>query len=228
MPAIKYLVGKYYRKEMNTRIIAVRHGETEWNKAGKQQGHLNSELTELGVRQAQAIANGLSKFSIDEFYCSDLGRAVQTAEIISHSIGKEFVPDARLREQNLGILQGLTRTAFESKYPEEYSRFISNDPDYSIPGGESIRDRFSRCIHCVEDISKTHCGKSILIVTHGGVLMSFVHKALCMPLAQKRTFSLLNGSVNIFSISETMEWRLEIWGDISHMQAHNLNTSDDN
>ena len=152
---------------MNTTIIAVRHGETEWNSIGKQQGHLNSNLTELGIRQAQAIANGVSKFSIDEFYSSDLGRAVQTAEIISQNIGKKFVPDARLREQNLGILQGLTRTAFESRFPEEYSQFISNDPDYRIPGGESIRDRFSRCIHCVEDISKTHCGKSILIVTHG-------------------------------------------------------------
>jgi probable phosphoglycerate mutase len=213
---------------MNTTIIAVRHGETEWNKAGKQQGHLNSNLTELGIRQAQAIAKGVSKFSIDEFYSSDLGRSVQTAKIISQSIDKEFIPDARLREQNLGILQGLTRTAFELRFPEEYSQFISNDPDYRIPGGESVRDRFSRCIYYVEDISKTHYGKSILIVTHGGVLMSFIHKALCIPLTQKRTFSLLNGSINIFSISEKMEWRLDVWGDINHMRAHDLTAIDDN
>ena len=213
---------------MNTTLIAVRHGETEWNKAGKQQGHLNSNLTELGIRQAQAIAHGVSKFSIDEFYCSDLGRAVQTAEIISQSIGKVFISDARLREQNLGILQGFTRAAFESRYPDEFSQWESHDPDYTIPGSESIRDIFSRCISCVEDLSKTHCGKSILIVTHGGVLSSFMHKALCIPFTQKRTFSLLNGSINVFSISETMEWRLEIWGDNRHMQALDLITSDDN
>jgi 2,3-bisphosphoglycerate-dependent phosphoglycerate mutase len=213
---------------MNTTLIAVRHGETEWNKTGKHQGHLNSDLTELGVRQAQAIAHGVSKFSIDEFYCSDLGRAVHTAEIISQNIGKEFVPDARLREQNLGILQGSTRAAFASQYPEEFSQWESHDPDYRIPGGESLREKFSRSIQCVEDLSKTHCGKSILIVTHGGVLSCFMHKALCIPLTQKRTFSLLNGSVNIFSISETMKWRLEVWGDVSHMREHSLNTSDDN
>jgi broad specificity phosphatase PhoE len=213
---------------MDTTIIAVRHGETEWNKEGKQQGYLNSNLTELGIHQAQEIANGLSKFSIDEFYCSDLGRAIQTAEIISQNIGKKFVPDARLREQNLGILQGLTRIEFKIRFPEEYSHFVSNDPDYRIPGGESIRDRFSRCITCVEDISKTQSGKSILIVTHGGVLMSFIHKALCIPLTQKRTFSLLNGSINVFSITETMEWRLDVWGDINHMRAHSLDTFDDN
>ena len=212
---------------MITTIIAVRHGETEWNKAGKQQGHLNSKLTELGIRQAHAIAHGLLKYSIDEFYSSDLGRAVQTAEIISQSIGKEFISDTRLREQNLGILQGLTRAAFESRYPNEFSQLESHDPDYRIPGGESVCDRFSRCISCVEDLSKTHCGKSILIVTHGGVLACFIYKALCIPLTQKRAFSLLNGSINVFSMSETMEWRLEIWGDISHMQDHTISMSDD-
>lgn len=216
------------RKEMNTTIIAVRHGETEWNKIGKQQGHLNSNLTELGIRQAQAIAEGLQKFSIDRFYCSDLGRAIQTAKIISPKIGKEFIPDARLREQNLGILQGLTRTDFESRFPEEYSKFEKHDPEYRIPGGESIHDKYSRCINCIEDLLKTHYGKSMLIITHGGVLVSFIQKALCIPLTQKRTFSLLNGSINVFSISEIMEWRLEIWGDINHMQSHNLDTLDDN
>ena len=213
---------------MTTTIIAVRHGETEWNKVGKQQGHLNSNLTELGIRQAHAIADGLSKFSIDGFYCSDLGRAIQTATIISQKNGKEFIPDMRLREQNLGILQGLTRSAFQSQFPEEYSQLECNDPDYRIPGGESIRDRFLRCTNCIEDLSKAFYGKSILIVGHGGVLMSCIQKALCIPLTQKRTFSLLNGSINVFSISETMEWRLEIWGDISHLQSRNLSTYDDN
>jgi probable phosphoglycerate mutase len=213
---------------MNTTIIAVRHGETEWNKLGKQQGHLNSDLTELGIRQSQAIADGLSKYSIDEFYCSDLGRAVQTAEIISQSIGKQYIADTGLREQNLGILQGLTRSDFESLFPEEYAQWENHDPDYRILEGESIRDKHSRCIQCVEDLSAIHSGKTILIVTHGGVLMSFIQKALNIPLSQKRTFSLLNSSINIFSISEEMEWRLEIWGDINHMQANNLNATDDN
>jgi 2,3-bisphosphoglycerate-dependent phosphoglycerate mutase len=212
---------------MTTTVIAVRHGETEWNKAGKQQGHLNSNLTELGIRQAHAIADGLLKFSIDGFYCSDLGRAVQTAAIISPKIGKEFNLDMRLREQNLGILQGLTRTAFQAQFPEEYSQLENNDPDYRIPGGESIRDRFVRCTNCIEDFSKAYPGKSILIVTHGGVLVSCIQKALCIPLTQKRTFSLLNGSMNVFSLSEQMEWRLEIWGDRNHMQSHNLSTLDD-
>jgi 2,3-bisphosphoglycerate-dependent phosphoglycerate mutase len=213
---------------MTTTVIAVRHGETEWNKVGKQQGHLNSHLTELGIRQAHAIADGLSKYSIDGFYCSDLGRAVQTATIISPKIGKEFILDTRLREQNLGILQGLTRADFQSRFPEEYTQWENSDPDYRIPEGESIREKFLRCTNCVEDVSKAFQGKSILIVTHGGVLVSFIQKALRIPLVQRRTFSLLNGSLNVFSLSEKMDWRLETWGDINHMQAHHLSTLDDN
>jgi 2,3-bisphosphoglycerate-dependent phosphoglycerate mutase len=208
-------------------MIAVRHGETEWNILGKHQGHLDSALTERGIRQAHAIAAGLQEFSIDEFYSSDLGRAVQTAEIISQNIGKKFVTDPRLREQSLGILQGFTRAEFQSGYPDEYGKFVSRDPDYAIPGGESIREKFLRCTGCIEELSKQHQGKSILVVTHGGVLISCFQKTLNIPITQRRTYSLFNGSINVFTLSETQEWRLEIWGGMHHMRLQHLPAIDD-
>lgn len=213
---------------MDTTIIAVRHGETEWNKIEKQQGHLNSDLTDLGVRQAKALAEGLNGYNIDFFYSSDLGRAIQTASIISQIIGKDFITDERLRECNLGILQGLTKKEFDKKYPDHAEKFKSNDPDYRIPSGESIRDRYARCVDCVEDLSRKHYGKTILMVAHGGVLMSFIHKALNIPLTQKRTYSLFNGSINTFSLSKDAEWKLEVWGDVSHLNAGGLVYLDDN
>ncbi|HAJ80412.1 MAG TPA: histidine phosphatase family protein [Fibrobacteres bacterium] len=213
---------------MNTTIIAVRHGETEWNKIEKQQGHLNSDLTELGIRQAYAMADGLKGFNIEYFYSSDLGRAIETSLIISKAINIKFIPETRLRERNLGILQGLTKGEFNIKHPEDYEKLKSNDPDYRIPNGESIRDRYVRCISCVEDFSKIHFGKTILIVSHGGILMSLIHKALEIPLTSLRNYSLFNGSINVFSISENSKWRLEIWGDVSHLRANSLATIDDN
>jgi probable phosphoglycerate mutase len=213
---------------MNTTLIAVRHGETEWNRVEKQQGHLNSDLTDLGFRQAKALAEGINGCKIDFFYSSDLGRAIQTASIISQRIGKDFITDDRLRERNLGILQGLTKREFEKEYPDESEKLKTNDPDYRIPGGESIRDRYMRCVDCVEDMSRRHCGKTILIVGHGGVLMSFIHKALNIPLTQKRTYSLFNGSINTFTLSEDANWKLEVWGDISHLKANGLVYLDDN
>jgi len=213
---------------MNTTIISIRHGETEWNKIGKQQGHLNSGLTALGIRQARAMASALRYFPIDFFYSSDLGRAIQTSSIISETICKKFTPESRLRERSLGILQGLTKKDFNKKYPHDSAKLESNDPDYRIPDGESLRDRYMRCISCVEDLSKKHFGKTILIVAHGGVLESFIHKTLEIPLTSKRNYSLYNGSINIFSISENSKWKLEVWGDVSHLKANGLPSLDDN
>ena len=213
---------------MKTTFIAVRHGETEWNKIALQQGHLNSDLTELGKLQAKAIADGLKSYKIDHFYSSDLGRATQTADIISEIIGLKYTVEERLRERNLGILQGMTKNDFKIKFPDEYDKLNSNEPEWKIPDGESIKDRYIRSIEIVEDLAKKHYGKTILLVTHGGILMSFIHKALNIPLNQKRRYSLFNGSINIFSISESMEWGLDVWGDINHMRLNNLSTLDDN
>ena len=213
---------------MPTTIIAVRHGETEWNRIGKQQGQLNSDLSELGIRQAHAMADGLKNYRIDLLYTSPLGRAVQTAEIISQQLGIGFQTDPRLQERNLGILQGITKKEFEARFPEEAQKFLSLDSDYRIPKGESIRDRYERSVACAEELHHRHDDAAILIVAHGGILMSFMQKALNLPLTGPRKFSLYNASINIFSISDDNRWRLESWGLIGHLHQHGLETLDDN
>lgn len=213
---------------MKTKISAVRHGETEWNKIGKQQGHLNSNLTESGTLQARAMGDGLQKIKFDAFYSSDLGRAVETADIIKSFIKINFIIDNRLRERNLGSLQGLTKGEFKNKYLDDWTKFNQNDPEYELPGGESIRQRYGRAINCIEDLASKNMNKTILLVTHGGILMSMIYKTLKLPLNQKRSFSLYNGSINVFSISDTMEWNLEVWGDTNHLEKYGLETLDDN
>jgi probable phosphoglycerate mutase len=216
------------RKKMKTTIIAVRHGETEWNLVGKQQGHLDSALTALGLLQAKALGDGLKRFTIDRFYSGDLGRAVQTSQAISEAIELNFMVDSRLRERNLGILQGMTRREFRLNHPEESMLFEGNDPDYMLPQGESIRQRYQRAVQCVEELAALNAGRTILIVTHGGILMSLMHKSISLPLTQKRTYSLFNASINQFSISEKTAWSLDVWGDTNHLAKYGLETLDDN
>jgi 2,3-bisphosphoglycerate-dependent phosphoglycerate mutase len=189
---------------------------------------MDSGLTELGERQAQAMAGGLKKFRIDLMYSSDLGRAARTATIISESLGRDITTDTRLRERNLGILQGLTMAEFASSFPQEAAKMKSGDPDYAIPGGESARQRHERCVTCVEDLCARHPGRSILLVVHGGVLMSFMNRALAIPLGAKRTYSLYNGAINVFTVTNAREWTLETWGETNHMRENNLETIDDN
>ncbi|HOW83021.1 MAG TPA: histidine phosphatase family protein [Spirochaetota bacterium] len=199
-----------------TEIIAVRHGETEWNRRGIQQGHLDSTLTARGEIQARLAGRRLALEKIDALYCSDIGRACRTAEIIGSEIGLEPVRDEGVRERNLGMIQGMTLDEFRLRHPEEHARFISRDPDYAVPGGETVRERYERSVASVARISAMNRGRRIVIVMHGGNIDSLFRHATGFPLDRPRNFSLYNAALNRFLISGD-DWFLQSWGDISHL-----------
>ena len=202
---------------MNTaEVIVVRHGESEWNREGRQQGHLDSGLSARGKAQAEAIAHRLAERSFAALYSSDLGRAHQTAKIIADVTGHTAILDARLRERNLGIFEGLTWPEIEQRYPEDCRSFRTGDPDYVIPNGESARRRFCRTVGCLEEIAGNHAGEVIVIVAHGGVLSGLFRKALGIPLEAPRRFRLWNAGLNTFFF-EDGSWTLGSWGDVAHL-----------
>lgn len=201
-----------------TILFVVRHGETEWNLIGKRQGHLDSPLTESGVKQARALADDLLGEGIEVIYSSDLGRAVETAAIIGTRLELSVNVDRRLRERHLGLMQGMTKGEFRDRFPEEFAAFESRDPDYALPGGESVRQRFERCVACCAELAAQHPRGKVLVVTHGGVLSSLFYHALGIPLTEPRRFSLFNAAINSFSVCGD-SWRLETWGDISHLRG---------
>lgn len=207
-----------------TQFIIVRHGETAWNLDIRWQGHLDSPLTARGVAQAEALARRLSEMKFSALYSSDLGRAYQTARIISDATGHRIAVDERLRERNLGIFQGLRTDEIQQSYPEEYGLHKSIGPDYVIPGGESLRQQVERNLSCLEEIGQRHAGESIVVVTHGGVLGGLFRHTFCIPFESPRRFESTNGSLNIF-VYEKPHWVLQTWGDISHLNS--FSTPDD-
>jgi len=207
-----------------TELIVVRHGETVWNAQGRQQGQLDSDLSPLGRRQAQAIADRLAAEKFEDLYSSDLGRAYRTAECIARKTGHQITTDRRLRERNMGIFEGLTISEIHQQYPDEYRRFLSGDPDYVIPGGESARQRHDRTTRCVDEIAPRYLGRSLVIVAHGGVLSGFFRHAVGIPLSVPRRYKLFNASINTFFI-EDGTWTLATWGDIQHLTQ--IGTTDD-
>lgn len=201
---------------METQLLAIRHGETEWNSEGRFQGHLNSVLNQEGLAQAEALGKRFASEPFDLLLSSDLGRALQTARAIAASTGHEIVIEPRLRERNMGIFQGLTSTEVQSRHPDEYRRFKANDPDYVIPGGESVRQLQARCVACIAELARTHAGLTLTAVTHGGVLAVLYRHAKAMPLDTPRDFPLHNTSVNRFCHRRS-GWELLSWGDTSHI-----------
>jgi probable phosphoglycerate mutase len=201
----------------DTHIIAIRHGETEWNRESRFQGHLNSVLNETGRAQAQALGERLVAERFDLLLSSDLGRALQTAGAIAMRTGHEVVVEPRLRERRMGIFQGLTPAEVEARYPEDFARFKSRDPDYVIPGGESMRQLFERSVACFTDLAERHAGLTLAAVTHGGVLAMLYRRAMQMPLDAPRNFHLHNTGVNRFR-HRRGAWQLQSWGDIAHLE----------
>jgi len=191
---------------------------------GKQQGQLNSPLTEIGITQAEALSEGLMGKEIEIIYSSDLGRALQTASIISQKLKLPVFKEKRLLERNLGILQGLTMEEFRHQYPQDCNVYQSDDLDYIIPGGESIRQCYERYIAGCNEIISKHKGQKVLIVAHSGIVSCLFCHTLQISFNQPRSFSLFNAAINVFSIKDD-QWRLNTWGDISHLKR--IQTLDD-
>jgi probable phosphoglycerate mutase len=201
-----------------SRVILLRHGETTWNVEGRYQGHLDSPLTPRGESQADALARRLTGVKFAALYSSDLGRARQTAGIIAQSTGDEIRPDPRLREQNLGIFQGLLKSEIKQKLADEYRLFKTAGPDHAMPGGESARKSAERSLACLEELARRHSGETIVAVAHGGTISALLRHTLGIPLGTPRRFERFNASWNVFTWDDG-KWRLETWGDVSHLEG---------
>jgi probable phosphoglycerate mutase len=209
-----------------THVIIVRHGETQWNIANLRQGHLDSPLTEEGIAQAKALARRLMRESFSALYSSDLGRAMQTAQIIAEATGHEIVTDARLRERHLGIFQGLSSDEIKKRHPEEYKLHRTLGPDYVIPAGESVRQQVARNLAYLNEIAARHPGETIVVITHGGVLSGLFRHTFSIPFEAPRRFEFTNAGLNVF-IFEDGNWFLQTWGDLSHLANAPTDDCDD-
>lgn len=202
---------------MKTELILIRHGETEWNSLGRLQGHLDSQLSAKGLRQADALAARLASVSFHALYCSDLGRALETARRIAARTGHSVVQDLRLRERGLGLLEGLTREEANQRHPEVFAEYAAGGPDFVIPGGESASQRLRHAVECLEELGARHAGARVVVVTHGGVLSSLFRHCLGIPPGAPRTFSVLNASWSQFDY-HAGSFRLVTWGDVNHLR----------
>lgn len=149
------------------RLYVVRHGETDYNKERKIQGHINIPLNENGKNQAIKVRDDLKNKHIDLIITSPLDRAFTTAFIISD--GKiPIVKDKRLKERYLGTLEGAN--------VEKYDRFKYNDMilNFTEENVESVRDVYNRVGSLLRNIDKYN-KNNILLVTHSGIMNSIYY-----------------------------------------------------
>jgi probable phosphoglycerate mutase len=201
-----------------TRLLIVRHGETQWNRESRIQGHADSALTAQGIAQAQALGERLARERIDHLYSSDLGRALETARIIAARTGHGVRVEPRLRERNFGVGEGLTYGELDHEYPEVFSRVRETDPDYEIPGGESRRQHYERVGAAFEALARAHPGETLAVVCHGGVLAAFFRRIHGIAIAAPHPIPIPNAAFNAVA-REGASWSVLAWGDTAHLEA---------
>jgi broad specificity phosphatase PhoE len=150
-----------------TELLFVRHGETDWNRDRRYQGHADPPLNEAGKRQARDLERALADTHLDAVYTSDLRRAAQTAGIILEKRNVPLVEDPGLREIDVGSWSGLTRAEIDERFPE----MARHD-------GESDEEHLRRVIEAVTRIAARHPNGRVLIVSHGGSLRTIRRHAL--------------------------------------------------
>lgn len=182
-------------------LYCVRHGETTYNLAHRIQGQFDSELSPLGRRQCEAVAEAVGGLPCDAVISSPLRRASETAQYIADRLKLELKFEPRLMEINAGIFQGHSWHELDEHFPAEAAKWRSHDPDYRIPGGESRRDVMQRAGEAFRAIREAGYANAI-VVAHGGSLSAAFKSLLEVP-AGRSPFELGNGSIS------TVHWEKE-------------------
>jgi broad specificity phosphatase PhoE len=198
-------------------LLLVRHGQSTWNREHRIQGQLDPPLSEVGRRQAGALARRLAGHRLAGFYASDLKRAWETALAVASANGLEPEPAFGLREIFLGDWEGLRTQELAERFPEAWARW-TDEPDWDlVPGGEGAAKFETRVVAALDAIFDRHRHGDVLAVTHGGVIQVALHRVVGRPSHGLFPFKIQNASI---SVLEKREGRLVVAGvnDTSHLE----------
>lgn len=162
------------------KLYVARHGQTRWNAENKVCGRTDLPLTEVGIAQAQALAEKAADLGIDLILTSPLDRAHTMARIIADRCGAEVQVEERLIEQNYGVFEGVDR---------QDPGFLANKRQFAVryPGGESMMDMAGRIYPLLEEIREKYPEKTVLLACHGGVCR--VIRTFFVPMTNEEYFA---------------------------------------
>jgi len=201
------------------RLILVRHGETDTNKARLALGRADVELNEHGRWQAQRLALSLKDEAIGAIYSSPLKRALATAEPIASSHGLEVQVDEGLIEMDIGEMEGLTFQQVGERYPHFLQAWLGGQAAYeAMPGGERVLDVQERAWQAIERIRQRQEQGTVAAVTHNFVIITLLCRVLGLELAN---FRRLRHSVAAKSVLEMGRDRIIVvsFNDTCHLEA---------
>ncbi len=200
-----------------SRLLLVRHGDTELNSRERYWGHTDIKLSEAGLRQAEKLRDRLATEKIDVIYSSELQRASETAKIIASRHQLDVTTCAELRETNFGKIEGLTFDEVSRLYPELTQLWVNWSLQLKFPDGESVDELNSRVSKFLDRLKKHAPDETILIVAHAGPLRLLVCRLLEIELHHWRQIR-----INLASLSTVETYPqgaiLSLLNDVSHLE----------
>jgi broad specificity phosphatase PhoE len=203
------------------KLFLVRHGETEWNKLGRFQGQNDNSLNELGLAQARDTARAALSWKPAALYSSPLYRTMQVAEEISRLVGLSVIPDPRLKELDLGELEGVTGEEMRTGWPKVYQTWRNDPQTVMMPGGESLVQLQERIWQALQSLENAYYqGDVIVMVSHNFAIRALCGKLLGLPLSHFHRMYLSLGSVSTME-KISLGWCLFTYNSTCHLSPEN-------
>ncbi|NTV65304.1 MAG: histidine phosphatase family protein [Oscillochloris sp.] len=201
------------------RMIIVRHGESEWNRIHRYQGQADAPLSELGLRQAQALAERLKSEPISHIYASRLQRAAHTAQAIAaHHSDIPFEYADELLEIDHGEWQGKFIDEITANYNEGLREWREHPTRSQMPGGESFSNVLKRTLDFQERVYAQHKGQTILVSTHDVIVKILVADALGMYMDRINRIWITNASISVIEYGDDLPYLVAL-SEACHLGA---------
>ena len=199
-----------------TTVYFVRHGTTASNVGGRFQGSTDIPLGELGLRQADALAERFRGMPLDAVYTSPLKRAYQTAQGVCRYLACEPQCEEALREIDGGLLENRSNEQNEREYPGSMTTLRTDPAHFNPPGGETSRQVWARIRNAVARIVAEHPDQRVAIVLHGFALMTYLG-TIDAPFEEMKPRLAANASVTTVTFDRPDQPVLVQYNDISHL-----------
>lgn len=169
-----------------TDLVLVRHGETIWHAENRYAGSSDVPLTPRGRLQAEELASWAATAHLAGVWTSTLNRARRTAAPCADAVEARLVVDARLRELDFGVGEGLTRAEMRQRFPEALDAFIADPAAHHLPDGEDPAAAARRFVDCLREIARRHADGRVLVVAHGTIIRLALCRLMGLPLGRYR------------------------------------------
>ncbi|MQB65458.1 histidine phosphatase family protein [Limosilactobacillus reuteri] len=215
-----------------TKVYLIRHGKTQWNLESRYQGaNGDSPLLKDSYREIELLASSLQRIPFEHAYTSPLKRARVTAQALLNHLNPEIplTIDSRLKEFNLGKMEGMHFEDVAAKWPEVLKNFRHHPDKYdeSLVEGESFLEVIARFSAAIEEYCRQYPNGNILVISHGAALNAAINALIGTPLAHlKDRGGLSNTSTTILTTNDGRHFELEKWNDTSYLHKSKVDPTD--